>query len=145
MRQIGSTPLRSIPLLVVVLAVVAWPLEACTPIGVRELGSRELIIEVVNGSPLAAELAVDASLGGERGGSVRPDVVPAGVTQQVAFTVPPGQAWVIVGPAPRRSPVVFGDDIPLGVSGELSVTIVVGPDGDVSISSGEAPAGWFGQ
>ena len=112
-----------------------------------EPGARRWIITVENMSaqPAALFVAEDVSPMGRSVGTVVPNSVPAGATQDVVFTVPPGQGWAIfVNPGPNLGPLILAQDVPPGVSGVLPLTIGIGPDGSPYASiPGELP-GWFG-
>lgn len=111
-----------------------------------EPGARRWIITVENSSAQPAALFVAEHLAqmGRSVGTVVPNTVPAGTTQEVVFTVPPGQGWAIfVNPGPNMGPLILAQDVPLGVSGKLPITIGVGPDGSPFSTIPDLP-GWFG-
>ena len=112
-----------------------------------EPGARRWIITVENLSaqPAALFVAEDESPMGRSVGTVVPNSVPAGATQDVVFTVPPGLGWAIfVNPGPNLGPLIIAQDVPPGVSGKLPITIGIGPDGSpFSSMPGQLP-GWFG-
>jgi hypothetical protein len=111
-----------------------------------EPGARRWIITVENMSAQPARLFVaeDESPMGRSVGTADPSTVPAGATQDVVFTVPPGQGWAIfVNPGPSLGPLILAQDVPPGVSGELPLTIGIGPDGSPYSSVPDLP-GWFG-
>jgi hypothetical protein len=79
-------------------------------------------------------------------GTAVPSTVPAGATQDVVFTVPPGQGWAIfVNPSPGRGPLILAQDVPPNFGGEFPGTIIIGANGDSSFSTeGNLGPGWFG-
>ena len=111
-----------------------------------EPGARRWIITVENSSaqPAALFVARDESPMGAAVGTAVPNTVLAGATRDVVFTVPPGQGWAIfVNPGPNLGPLILAQDVPLGASGDLPLTIGIGPDGSPSVSVPNQP-GWFG-
>jgi hypothetical protein len=79
-------------------------------------------------------------------GTAEPDVVPAGVTMDVTFGVPPGQEWVIfVNPeVVENGGLVGARDVPEGASGRMPFTFHIDEDGQVSALGGLIGPGWFG-
>lgn len=130
--------------------VLAGLLAAC---GVLNLpppaGSREWIITVDNqsGAPARLFVAEDEQPMGATVGTVVPNTVPAGATQEVVVTVPPGDGWAIfVNPGPMLGPLLLAGDVPPNFSGDLPIGIGIGPDGSPFASmEGDLGAGWFGQ
>ena len=111
-------------------------------------GAREWIISVENqsGQPARLMVALDTSPVGELVGTAVPSEVPPNTTQEVVFTVPPGQAWAIfVNPSAQRGPLILAMDVPPDARGRLPVSISVSPNGDPGASLGpDAGPGWFG-
>jgi len=64
---------------------------------VMAAGSRELLVPVKNASECPAMLFVaqDRSPMGELVGTATPAMLPAGMTSDVVFAVPPGQGWAV--------------------------------------------------
>jgi hypothetical protein len=109
-------------------------------------GSREWIITVQNSSngPAQLQVAEDGPTMGRLVGTANPSTVAAGATQEVVFTVPPGEGWAIfVNPGPNRGPLMLSRDIPAEVSGKLPVTIGIGENGEPYAQAPDEP-GWFG-
>jgi hypothetical protein len=79
-------------------------------------------------------------------GTADPSTVPAGATQVVVFTVPPGQGWAIfVNPSPVRGPLILAQDVPPNFGGRLPGTIRIAANGDPIFSSERnLGPGWFG-
>jgi hypothetical protein len=127
--------------------VFASCLAACGVINVPPAGSREWRITVENLSNAPANLFVaeDLQSMGPLVGTAVPSTVAPGVTQEVVFTVPPGDGWAIfVNPSPERGPLILAADVPPDVAGPLPVSIGIGADGSSSaMMKGESP-GWFG-
>lgn len=131
--------------------VLACSLAACSAVGFpppAPAGSREWRINVENmsGAPARLLVAEDTMPVGKLVGTAVPDAVPAGVSQEVVFTVPPGDTWAIfVNPGPQLGPLILARDVPADVAGELRITIGIGPDGQPSVSTpGDLGPGWFG-
>jgi hypothetical protein len=109
-------------------------------------GSREWVITVDNASARPAHLFVanDAGSLGTLVGTAVPASVPAGATQRVVFSVPPGDGWAIfVNPTPTTGPLILARDVPSDASGVLPLTINIQPGGSPTISAPGEP-GWFG-
>ena len=137
-------------LIVMALAVVAsgcgsglLPVDLSMP-----AGSREWVISVLNDSnaPVLLFVAEDTMPVGELVGTARPSSVPPRTTQDVVFVVPPGEGWAIfVNPTAERGPLIIASDVPPDVSGDLPITIFVGPDGEPSAGlEADLGPGWFG-
>jgi hypothetical protein len=112
-------------------------------------GSREWRMTVENQSHAPARLFVaeDLQQMGAMVGTAVPNTVPAGATQEVVFTVPPGDGWAIfVNPGPMLGPLILAGDVPPDVAGDLPISIGIGPDGSPysSTERGLGP-GWFGE
>jgi hypothetical protein len=114
----------------------------------RPAGGREWVITVTNNSNEPAILAVaeDVPNMGALVGTAQPSSVPPRTTQDVVFTVPPGDGWAIfVNPSPERGPLIISQDVPPNVSGRLPITIDIGPNGDPGAAMpGNLGPGWFG-
>ena len=126
---------------------VALCLTACGVVNVEPAGSREWRISVQNMSnaPAILFVAEDQQAMGALVGTVVPSTVPAGVTQDVVFTVPPGDGWAIfVNPGPDRGPLILAADVPADAAGPLPVSIGIGADGSPSAMMKGQPPGWFG-
>jgi hypothetical protein len=113
-----------------------------------ESGSRQWIIPVQNESAREAVLLIaeDAPFMGDAVGRVEPSTVPPNTTQDVVFTVPPGDGWAIfVNPGPDRGSLIGALDVPPHAEGRLPVTIIIAPNGDPGAAiSADAGPGWFG-
>jgi hypothetical protein len=138
---------------VAVSIAVACSVAACgflnpNPNPTPESGTRKWIISVENLSrqPAALFVAADDLAMGRAVGTAVPSVVPAGVTQDVVFTVPSGQGrWAIfVNPGPERGPLILSQDVPAGRTGALPILIQIARDGSPNVSSPGAGPGWFG-
>ena len=83
---------------------------------------------------------------GEQVGTAVPDTVPPGASQEVVFTVPPGEGWAIfVNPGPQLGPLILARDVPADFVGTLPLVIGVGPDGAPYTSTqADLGPGWFG-
>ena len=131
--------------LVRILAVVLTTqltLAACDLMTAAPPGFRRLVILVDNTSRAPATLVVaeDGLPGGppvgRRVGAAVPDSVPPGVRQDVVFTVPSGDRWVIfVNPRADRGGLIGAIDVPPDASGAIQVTISVAPNGEPSWSN----------
>ena len=111
-----------------------------------EPGARQWIITVENLSSEPATLVVaeDLQTMGRSVGTAVPSSVPAGATQDVVFTVPPGRGWAIfVNPGPNAGPMILAQDVPPGATGVLPITIGIDQDG-APYSSVPGEQGWFG-
>lgn len=128
---------------------LALVLVACGVVNVAPPGSRQWRITVENQSRAPARLfiAEDEMPMGATVGTVVPNTVPAGDTQEVVFTVPPGEDWAIfVNPSPAYGALIGARDVPPDAAGELPIGIVVNADGaPMSTSDGGLGPGWFGQ
>jgi hypothetical protein len=130
--------------------VIASSLAACSilvPDPPLSPGTRQWIIRVQNasGQPAALFVAEDLSTMGRSVGTAVPSTVPAGATQDVVFTVPPGRGWAIfVNPGPTRGPLILAQDVPPNASGVLGVFIQILPDGEPVVSAPGRGEGWFG-
>jgi hypothetical protein len=117
---------------------------ACGSNGTAPPGSRQFIIPVENQSRLPASLFV-AEYGSPMGrtvGTAVPTTVPPGLTLDVIFTVPTGEAWAIfVNPGPDSEELIGARDIPPGINGALPMSISVGEYGDPRVVPGGP--GWF--
>jgi hypothetical protein len=112
-----------------------------------EPGTRQWIITVENlsGQPAALFVAEDLAAMGRSVGTAVPSTVPPRVSQDVVFTVPPGQAWaVFVNPGPDRGPLIKAQDVPPHVSGALPITIGIDHSGAPWFSAPGTGPGWFG-
>jgi hypothetical protein len=111
-------------------------------------GSRQWIIAVQNTSaqPAALFVAEDLATMGRSVGTAVPSTVPAGATQDVVLTVPPGQRWAIfVNPGPTRGPLIVAHDVPPNFVGRLPGTIHIAANGDPAFSTERnLGPGWFG-
>lgn len=117
------------------------------PAPVLEPGARQWIITVENMSRKPANLFVAEDLGqmGQSVGIADPSMVPAGATQDVVFSVPPGQGWAIfVNPGPKMGPLILAQDVPPEAAGSLPIRIGIGPDGSPYSSMQRQLPGWFG-
>lgn len=112
-------------------------------------GSREWVMTVQNDSnaPAVLSVAEDTVPVGDAVGTARPGNVPPNSSQDVVFTVPPGEGWAIfVNPSPERGPLIIAQDVPPEVSGRLPITIFIGPNGEPSAGTeGHLGPGWFGE
>lgn len=111
-------------------------------------GSREWIVTVQNDSnaPAVLSVAEDTVPVGDAVGTVRPSSVPPNSSQDVVFTVPPGDGWAIfVNPSRERGPLIIPHDVPPEFSGRLPITIFVAQNGEPSAGTeGRLGPGWFG-
>lgn len=108
-------------------------------------GSRQLLVSVANASERRALLFVaeDEDTLGELVGTAAPAMVPAGMTSDVVFTVPPGEGWAIfVNPTITTGPMATAHDIPADASGRMPFKIRI-VEGERMIEG--PPPGWFGQ
>ena len=108
-------------------------------------GSRQLVVSVANASERRALLFVaeDEDTLGELVGTAAPAMVPAGMTSDVVFTVPPGEGWAIfVNPTITTGPMATAHDIPADASGRMPFKIRI-VEGERLIEG--PPPGWFGQ
>jgi hypothetical protein len=131
----------------VVCAVAGCGFLNPNPDATPESGTRRWIITVENlsGQPARLFVAEDLAAMGRSVGTAVPSTVPAGVTQDVVFTVPPGQGWAIfVNPGPNRGPLILARDVPPNARGVLGVTIQITQDGSPNVSAPGAGPGWFG-
>jgi hypothetical protein len=134
-----------------VLLTAQLTLAGCDVIRVGPPGMRQLVIPVENMSALPARLFVaeDGAPGGGLPvgrvvGTAVPDTVLPGVRQDVVFTVPSGDRWVIfVNPGAQRGGLIGAHDVPPDVRGATPLSISVGPNGDPSVTVPDGP-GWFG-
>ena len=96
-------------------------------------GWRQLIVSVENESAQPATLVVaeDGPVGmGRPVGTADPGIVPAGVTTDVVFGIPPGASWAIfVNPGPERGALLGAADVPADAVGRQPFTIMIGDDG----------------
>lgn len=83
---------------------------------------------------------------GELVGTAVPNTVARGVSQEVVFTVPPGDTWAIfVNPSATRGPLILARDVPADFTGTLPLVIGIGPDGETYTSTqADLGPGWFG-
>jgi hypothetical protein len=124
---------RRLPVRVVVsILVIAWSLAACGFVNVTPPGWRQMTMTVENkhGAPARLFVARDEHPMGPIVGTAVPSVVPAGVTQDVVFTVPPDEGWAIfVNPSGERGPLLLASDL-AGRSGKLTIIIGVEANGE---------------
>jgi len=76
-----------------------------------------------------------------------PATVPPGATQEVVFTVPPGDGWAIfVNPSPLNGPLILASDVPAEFTGALPLEIAIGAEGLVFYRyDGDLGPGWLGE
>ena len=93
------------PALAATAMVIAWLLTACGVVNVAPPGSREwrITVENLDAAPARLMVAKDESPIGELVGTAEPATVPAGATQEVVFTVPPGAGWAILSTRARST------------------------------------------
>jgi hypothetical protein len=134
---------------VVAAVLVAIGVAGCFGAGVAPglpAGSRQWIVSVQNKSARPATLVVaeDAPAMGRTVGIADPGVVPAGITMDVVFGIPPGSGWAIfVNPGPGRGPLVTSGDVPMNAVGKMPFKIVIEADGSPGAQVPGFP-GWFG-
>jgi hypothetical protein len=124
--------MKPLPVRAVSILVIAWSLGACGFIDLAPPGWRQMTMTVENNSGAPARLFVarDEQPMGRTVGTAVPNLVPAGVTQDVIFTVPPDQGWAIfVNPGPERGPLLLASDL-AGRSGKLDIRIGVQANGE---------------
>jgi hypothetical protein len=98
-------------------------------------GWRQLIVTVENQSAQPATLLVaeDGPVMGPPVGTADPGVVPAGVTMDVVFGIPPGAQWAIfVNPVPERGALLGAADVDENAVGRQPFTILIGESGSPS-------------
>jgi hypothetical protein len=114
--------------------LVAVTVVGCFGSGVPA-GWRQLIVTVENQSAQPATLIVaeDGPVMGRPVGTVDPGIVPAGVTMDVVFGIPPGSRWAIfVNPRPEYGPLLMPADVPENAVGRQPFTITIGESGTPS-------------
>ena len=130
-----SGEVKGIP--VATATLVAVMLAGCFGSGLPA-GWRQLIITVANHSSQPATLVVGDDRPGMGGparpvGTVDPGVVPAKVTMDVLFGIPPGSGWAIfVNPSPEYGPLIRAADVPENAAGRQPFTISIGEGGTMS-------------
>ncbi len=122
---------------------------ACGVVNVAPPGTREwrITVENLDAAPARLMVAEDESPIGELVGTAEPATVPPGATQEVVFTVPPGDGWAIfVNPSPLNGPLILASDVPADVTGALPLGIGIGADGLVFLRyDGNLGPGWMGE
>lgn len=125
-------------------------------------GGRRWVITVDNQSAQPASLlvAVDGAPGpgtniGPTVGRASPSTVPPHAVMEVTFDVPAGAFRAPTGETfaifvnPDQAgmgPLILGTDVPPDAAGTLPIEIIIQRDGTpVMKSTGDLPAGWFGQ
>lgn len=141
--------MRHRPALAATAMVIAWLLTACSVVNVAPPGSREwrIIVENLDAAPARLMVAEDEAPIGELVGTAEPATVAPGATQEVVFTVPPGDGWAIfVNPSPLNGPLILARDVPADVTGALPLKIGIGADGQIFVESpGDLGPGWMGE
>jgi hypothetical protein len=125
--------MRRLTVRAVTVLLTAWWLGACGSANVAPSAGRQLIITVENTSRAPARLVVAENVSpiGPIVGTAVPDLVPAGVTQDVVFTVPADEGWAIfLNHEKYRGALVLAMEL-TGRSGKLPVTIAIDADGEV--------------
>jgi hypothetical protein len=115
--------------------LVAVTLAGCFGSGLPA-GWRQWIVTVENQSAQPATLVVaeDGPVGmGRPVGTADPGVVPAGVTMDVVFGIPPGSGWAIfVNPGPERGALLGAAEVPEDAVGRQPWIIMIGESGSPS-------------
>jgi hypothetical protein len=78
-------------------------------------------------------------------GTVEPNTVAPGQTEDVVFTVPQGEGWgIFVNSSFDMGPLILAPDIPPEASGQLPFEIIVDQFGSAGIQMFGDTEGWFG-
>jgi hypothetical protein len=78
-------------------------------------------------------------------GTVEPNTVAPGQTEDVVFTVPEGEGWAIfVNASFDMGPLIIASDFPPDASGQLPIEIHIDQFGSAGIQMFGDTEGWFG-